>query len=266
MANTPALTTEVVPVELPTLKTVNGHGMATSLQVAERFRRRHDTVLRAIRNLECTEEFMLRNFAEHGYVDGRGNTQPYYEMTRDGFVMLAMGFTGPQAMAWKESFITAFNQLEQAYIEQLEQKVQDALNVRQAREFLLTVPWDQQRKHRDEGLRLLNLVKSEPDQHRRQHHYVSLQRFNALQGEDTPPLEELAPPTLQLATGPTRQELKEEVETLERLRDLLVNALRGLTAAAMPHLLPETAEEMPPPLRAARTALVMAARQQRGEA
>jgi hypothetical protein len=32
-------------------------------------------------------------------------------MTRDGFTILAMGFTGKEAMAWKEKFIQAFNML-----------------------------------------------------------------------------------------------------------------------------------------------------------
>ena len=39
--------------------------------------------------------------------------QPMYEMTRDGFTILAMGFTGKQAMEWKLKFLAAFNAMEQ---------------------------------------------------------------------------------------------------------------------------------------------------------
>jgi len=59
--------------------------MVSSLEVAEKFGKDHKDVLRAIRNLDCSEDFMQRNFALHDYVDGRGNTQPMYLMTRDGF-------------------------------------------------------------------------------------------------------------------------------------------------------------------------------------
>ena len=89
----------------------------TSRIVAEKFGKRHDDVLKAIRNLGCSEEFMLRNFAEHSYLDGRGNTQPMYRITRDGFMLLGMGFNTAQAMQWKELFIKAFNEAERQLTE-----------------------------------------------------------------------------------------------------------------------------------------------------
>ena len=85
--------------------------------VAARFGKRHDDVLRAIRGLGCSEEFRLRNFAESDYVNEQGRQQPMYRMTRDGFALLAMGFTGREAMAWKERFIDAFNALEHHALE-----------------------------------------------------------------------------------------------------------------------------------------------------
>ena len=85
---------------------------ASSRQVAETFNRRHDDILRAIRNLGCSEEFNLRNFAETSYKDQWNRKQPEYLMTRGGFVLLAMGFTGKKAMAFKEAYIQRFNEME----------------------------------------------------------------------------------------------------------------------------------------------------------
>jgi phage regulator Rha-like protein len=50
----------------------------------------------AFRNLECSEEFSQRNFAPSDYTDDRGKKQPAFNMTKNGFVMLAMGFTSNQ--------------------------------------------------------------------------------------------------------------------------------------------------------------------------
>ena len=111
MANTtlPAVTTEVTS---PTLLMADGQPTATSLQVAEHFGKRHTHVLRAIRNLDCSNEFNERNFGLVEYIDEKGERRPMYQMTRDGFAMLAMGFTGKEAMKWKEAYITAFNAME----------------------------------------------------------------------------------------------------------------------------------------------------------
>jgi Rha family phage regulatory protein len=86
----------------------------TSLEVGRKFGKRHDTVLRAIRNLECSPEFHRRNFAEITYRDDRGREQPMFMLSRGGF---AMGFTGRDAVAWKEKFIAAFDLMERRIIE-----------------------------------------------------------------------------------------------------------------------------------------------------
>lgn len=83
-----------------------------SLIVAEMFEKRHDDVLRSIRNLDCSEEFRLRNFTESSYRNGQGKKQPCYYMTRDGFVFLAMGYRGKKASQFKEAYIKRFNQME----------------------------------------------------------------------------------------------------------------------------------------------------------
>ena len=105
----PAVTTEVA---LPVLLTADGHATATSVQIAEHFGKRHRDVLRAIRNLGCSPEFNERNFAPVDYIDEKGEHRPMYRVTRDGFAILAMGFTGKEAMRWKEAYIRAFNLME----------------------------------------------------------------------------------------------------------------------------------------------------------
>lgn len=102
-----------VAIATPDLEIIEGHVTTTSNQIAAHFNKRHDTVLRAIRKLECSAEYRLRNFAESSYRNEQGKEQPCYRLTRDGFVFLAMGFTGKDAAQWKEAYITAFNKMEQ---------------------------------------------------------------------------------------------------------------------------------------------------------
>lgn len=83
-----------------------------SLSVAKFFEKRHDDVLKSIRNLDCSEEFRLRNFAESSYKNEQGKKQPCYCMTRDGFVFLAMGYRGKKAAYFKELYIKKFNEME----------------------------------------------------------------------------------------------------------------------------------------------------------
>ncbi len=90
----------------------NGIPVVSSRYVAENFGKRHDDVLKSIRNLGCSEEFRLRNFSESSYRNEQNKKQPEYLMTRDGFSILVMGFTGKKAMQFKESYINAFNQME----------------------------------------------------------------------------------------------------------------------------------------------------------
>lgn len=92
--------------------------LTTSLKVAETFSKEHKVVMRAIKNLaaqNCTVEKM---FVESTYVDSRGHEQPMYYMNRDGFTLLAMGFTGKDAMKFKLEYIEAFNKMEQVIKEQ----------------------------------------------------------------------------------------------------------------------------------------------------
>ncbi len=88
----------------------------TSLIVAEAFGKRHDDVLKRIETLEMAAEYHARNFAEmiREIKIGKGATRrsKYYEMSRDGFTLLVMGFSGRKAMEWKVKFLEAFNAME----------------------------------------------------------------------------------------------------------------------------------------------------------
>jgi Rha family phage regulatory protein len=85
------------------IELVDGQPTATSLDVASHFGKRHDDVLRRLRNLDCSPEFTLRNFAECSRPGSNNKPEPYYRMTRDGFTFLCMGFTGKAAAKWKEA-------------------------------------------------------------------------------------------------------------------------------------------------------------------
>ena len=83
-----------------------------SLFVAQAFEKRHDNVLKDIRELECSDNFRLLNFEESSYRNAQGKKQPAYYMTRDGFVFLAMGYRGKKAAEFKELYIRRFNEME----------------------------------------------------------------------------------------------------------------------------------------------------------
>lgn len=89
------------------------HTLTTSRIVARVFGKRHDHVLRDIRALECSEDFRRLNFGESSYLNAQNKTQPEFQMTRDGFMFLVMGFTGAEAAARKQAFIATFNEMEE---------------------------------------------------------------------------------------------------------------------------------------------------------
>lgn len=95
----------------------NDKVITTSLAVSESFEKRHDNVIQRIKNLECSSEFRLLNFKETSYLrenpnGGEGIVTKYYEMTKDGFIFLVMGFTGKKAAQFKEAYIAEFNRME----------------------------------------------------------------------------------------------------------------------------------------------------------
>ena len=86
--------------------------VCTSLDVAETFGKGHFHVLRDIRELGCSDEFRQSNFGLAQYVDAQGKPRDMAIMTRDGFTLLVMGYTGELAMKFKEAYIRQFNAME----------------------------------------------------------------------------------------------------------------------------------------------------------
>lgn len=86
----------------------------TSLDVAETFGKEHYNVVRDIENLGCSDEFNTLNFEGISYTDSMHRKQKAYAMTRDGFTILVMGYTGDLAMKFKEAYIRQFNAMELA--------------------------------------------------------------------------------------------------------------------------------------------------------
>ncbi len=93
---------------------INNQPTTTSKIIADTFGKPHKDVLKAVRALEIPEDFNRRNFSPISYQDRLGRNYPAYEITRDGFTLLAMGFTGKKAMEWKIKYIAAFNALEES--------------------------------------------------------------------------------------------------------------------------------------------------------
>jgi Rha family phage regulatory protein len=86
--------------------------------VAQFFEKHHRHVLRDIEritepNSGLSEEFIRLNFVLSSYKDSTGRKLPCYMMTRDGFTMLVMGYTGKKAIKFKELYIKRFNEMEQ---------------------------------------------------------------------------------------------------------------------------------------------------------
>lgn len=90
----------------------NGSDVTTSLIVAQVFGKEHKNVVRDIENLSCSESFNRLNFERITYKDARNREQTAYEMTKDGFSFLVMGYTGTKAGEFKERFINEFNKRE----------------------------------------------------------------------------------------------------------------------------------------------------------
>jgi Rha family phage regulatory protein len=98
------------------VRIIDGKAMVPSRIVADVFRKRHADVIRAIESLQVPDTFKKRNFAlleiPRQNAIGKTTVDKAYNMTRDGFTILAMGFTGQRAMEFKLAYIEAFNAME----------------------------------------------------------------------------------------------------------------------------------------------------------
>ncbi len=111
---------------------MNNKAVCTSLQVAEKFGKRHNNVMRDIRGM-LKNEHTKQMFEMSSYTEKQnGQEYPMCYMNRDGFMLLAMGFTGEKALDWKIQYINAFNTMEEMLKERntqlwIEQRTQGKL-------------------------------------------------------------------------------------------------------------------------------------------
>lgn len=115
----------------------NDQAVTSSLLIAEKFGKSHDNVLRDIRNL--IQGGVLKNdetpmFEETTYINEQNKqAYPMFLMNRDGFTLLAMGFTGKKAMQFKLEYIKAFNKMETIIKEQAKPKSQAEMLLEQCK-------------------------------------------------------------------------------------------------------------------------------------
>lgn len=95
----------------------SGEPVASSRQIAENFEKNHNHVLRDIDSLKKDVSNFGQMFFETTAPDSYGREQRTYLMNRDGFTLLAMGFTGKAALEWKLKYIAAFNEMEKKLAE-----------------------------------------------------------------------------------------------------------------------------------------------------
>lgn len=122
--------------------------VVTSLDVAETFEKEHKNVLADIRNIQndiSTAEFSAL-FFESVYKASNGKNNPLYYMTRDGFTLLVMGYTGEKAMRFKLAYIKQFNAMERALIGKMKER-EKGIAVRQALTNALQLSQENERMH-----------------------------------------------------------------------------------------------------------------------
>ena len=90
---------------------IQGKAFTTSQKIADYFGKSHKNVLRKIRQTmsECPDDFARLNFEPTDFIDKNGETQPMFKLTKDGYMLVVMGFTGAVATLIKVRYIQAFN-------------------------------------------------------------------------------------------------------------------------------------------------------------
>ncbi|WP_157142177.1 Rha family transcriptional regulator [Campylobacter coli] len=109
------------------LEVANNQVTTTSLDI---FNKRHDNIIAKIETFP-KDSFTDLNFKASKYIDSTGRILPCYNLTRDGFSLLVMGFTGEKAYKWKIEFIKAFNEMEKR-LRNIEYEKHDKLAFRQS--------------------------------------------------------------------------------------------------------------------------------------
>lgn len=109
----------------------NDQAVTSSVSISNNFNKRHDHVLRDVENLRKDIPNFGEMFYETTEPDSYGRPRRVYLMNRDGFTLLAMGFTGSKAMTFKMAYINEFNKMEQ-FLNSPEMIVQRALEIQQS--------------------------------------------------------------------------------------------------------------------------------------
>ncbi|HEB7520675.1 TPA: Rha family transcriptional regulator [Campylobacter coli] len=112
------------------LEVANDQVTTTSLDIAAVFNKRHDNIIAKIETFP-KDSFTDLNFKASKYIDSTGRILPCYNLTRDGFSLLVMGFTGEKAYKWKVEFIKVFNEMEKR-LRNIEYEKHDKLAFRQS--------------------------------------------------------------------------------------------------------------------------------------
>ena len=165
------------------LKSINGKDVpaVTSLQVAEHFGKNHKDVLRDIRQLLESDEdgFGERNFALSSYLSEQNKELPMYVMSKDGFVLLVMGYTGSEAMRMKKAYIARFNEMEKALQANAPTSLPEALrayaNMLEENELI--------RRQRDEAIRTKAWISDKKTATAMATASVAVRKVNALEDE-----------------------------------------------------------------------------------
>ena len=94
----------------------DGKAVVSSRDIARVFEKEHRRVLQDIRTIaENDPVWGLHNFVQSAYTNEQNKSQPEYLITRDGFTLLVMGYTGEKAMRFKKAYIAAFNEMESRF-------------------------------------------------------------------------------------------------------------------------------------------------------
>lgn len=99
--------------ELINVQQVDGQLLVSSREIATNFEKQHKHVIEKIENTRAENSAIQEMFIESTYRASNGKTNKEFLITRDGFSLLVMGFTGSKAMNWKLRYIEAFNKMEQ---------------------------------------------------------------------------------------------------------------------------------------------------------
>ncbi|ECP9225342.1 TPA: Rha family transcriptional regulator [Campylobacter jejuni] len=122
-----------------------------SLDLAKVFNKNHKDVLQTTKN-QPQNDFTESNFILSTYKDKKGELRPCYNITRDGFSLLVMGFTGEKAYKWKVEFIKAFNEMEKR-LRNIEYEKHDKLAFRQSLGYKSQLK--QQKEHYENKIKAL---------------------------------------------------------------------------------------------------------------